>query len=112
MSMPATAIGHNNPPDDLRADLLERHAALLAESAELIALAENENAAQRVQTATGRSRCGRDCERESEGKRWRKCACNRCGAAVFCFNISRKKFACMSNLNEFGRKKGRSRSLQ
>ena len=77
----------------------------------LIALVENENAAQRVQTAAGCSRCGRDCKREPKGKRWRDCACSRCGAAVFCFNASRKKFACMLNLNEFGRKKGRSRSI-
>ena len=36
----AATIGHNSPPEDLKADLLERHADLLNQSKELLAVAE------------------------------------------------------------------------
>ena len=57
-----------------------------------IASAENENAPQRVQTATGCSRCWRDCKRDRAPERTRIT----CGAAVRCFRVSRKKLACMA----------------
>ena len=72
-----------------------------------ITSAENENAAQRVQTATGCSRCWRDCKRERVPRRPRII----CGVAVLCFNVSRKKLACMADSHHLKRKKGRSRSL-